>query len=212
MRIKTDEKRQLIIDTAYRLFRANGFEKTSMSEITAQVGGSKATLYNYFSSKEELFVECMFGIAESYLDGIFSHLQYPAEDIRAALQGFGEDVTRLVCSPDIVAAQRLMIAEAGRAGIGKLFYEKIESVQEQTAAFIGNAMDAGKLRSADTHLAATQLRALLEAEISNPFLLYVRTAIPDDAEITAITERAVDAFLRAYMPEGSESGGQPATN
>ena len=200
MRIKTDEKRKLIVDTAYQLFRANGFEKTSMSEITAQVGGSKATLYNYFSSKEELFVECMFGIAENYLGGIFSHLQHPAEDIRTALQGFGENVTRLICSPEIVAAQRLMIAEAGRAGIGKLFYEKINSLQEQTAEFIGNAMNAGKLRRGDPRLAAVQLKALMEAEIHDSYLLCVRTAVPEDTEIAALTERAVDAFLRAYTP------------
>lgn len=200
MRVKTDEKRQLIVDTAYRLFRTNGFEKTSMSEITAKVGGSKATLYNYFSSKEELFVECMFGIAENYLEGIFSHLQDPAGDVRTALQGFGENVTRLLCSPEIVAARRLTIAEAGRAGIGKLFYEKITSRQEEIAKFIGISMDAGKLRRADTHLAAAQLRALLEAEIFDPYLLSVRTTIPDDTELTAITDRAVDSFLRAYTP------------
>lgn len=200
MRVKTDEKRQLIVDTAYRLFRANGFEKTSMSEITAQVGGSKATLYNYFSSKEELFVECMFGIAENYLDGIFSHLQDQAGDIRTALQGFGENVTRLICSPEIVAAQRLMIAEAGRAGIGKLFYEKLNSLQEQTAAFIGNAMNTGKLRRGDPRLAAIQLKALMEAEIHDSYLLCVRTTPPDEAEITALTEFAVDTFLRAYAP------------
>jgi AcrR family transcriptional regulator len=200
LRVKTDEKRQLIIDTAYRLFRANGFEKTSMSEITTQVGGSKATLYNYFSSKEELFVECMFGIAENYLDGIFSHLQDPAADIRTALQGFGENVTRLICSSEIVAAQRLMIAEAGRAGIGKLFYEKLNSLQEQTAAFIGNAMNAGKLRRGDPRLAAIQLKALMEAEIHDSYLLCVRTTAPDEAEIKALTEFAVDTFLRAYAP------------
>lgn len=201
MRVKTDEKRQLIVETAYRLFRANGFEKTSMSEITAQVGGSKATLYNYFSSKEELFVECMFGIAENYLDGIFSHLQDPSADIRTALQGFGENVTRLICSPEIVAAQRLMIAEAGRAGIGKLFYEKINSLQDQTAAFLGSAMNAGKLRRGDPRLAAIQLKALMEAEIHDSYLLCVRTSAPDEAEIKALTKLAVETFLRAYAPD-----------
>ena len=48
---KRDTKRQAILDTAYRLFRAQGFDKTSVSEITAQVGGSKATIYSHFPSK-----------------------------------------------------------------------------------------------------------------------------------------------------------------
>lgn len=200
MRIKTDAKRRLIVDTAYRLFRANGFEKTSMSEITAQVGGSKATLYNYFSSKEELFVECMFDIAENYLDGIFSHLQAQSEELRAALLGFGEDMIRLMCTPDMVAIARLMIAEAGRAGVGKLFYDKIHSRQGEIAAFIGRAMETGTLRQDDVRLASDQLRALLETEIFYQYILRVRTTVPEDAEISAFAEHAVDAFLRAYTP------------
>ena len=34
---------------------AEGYGATSMSTIAARVGGSKATLYHYFKSKEELF-------------------------------------------------------------------------------------------------------------------------------------------------------------
>ena len=66
---KSDSKRQAILDTAYRLFRAQGFDKTSVSEITAEVGGSKATIYSHFPSKEELFVECMMAAAENYMAG-----------------------------------------------------------------------------------------------------------------------------------------------
>jgi len=43
---KSDIKRRAILDTAYRLFRAQGFDKTSIAEITALVGGSKAQLAN----------------------------------------------------------------------------------------------------------------------------------------------------------------------
>ena len=59
MQVKSNIKRQAILETAYRLFRTQGFDKTSMTEITTQVGGSKATVYSHFPSKEELFVECM---------------------------------------------------------------------------------------------------------------------------------------------------------
>ena len=71
---KSDIKRQAILDTAYRLFRTQGFDKTSVSEITAEVGGSKATIYSHFPSKEELFVECMLAAAENYMAGTLKHL------------------------------------------------------------------------------------------------------------------------------------------
>ena len=42
-----------------------GYERTSMSEIAARLGGSKATLYSYFPSKEELF----FGVVQLKVGG-----------------------------------------------------------------------------------------------------------------------------------------------
>jgi AcrR family transcriptional regulator len=50
-----DEKRAAIVKIAYEAFLTDGYAATSMSSIAAKVGGSKATLYNYFASKEELF-------------------------------------------------------------------------------------------------------------------------------------------------------------
>ena len=148
MRIKTDEKRQHIIDTAYRLFRANGFEKTSMSEVTAQVGGSKATLYNYFSSKEELFLECMISITDHYLEGILSNLKNQEVDVETALFDLAKRALRLIFAPEMLASRRLVIAEAERSGIGRLFHEKIISYQQEIALFLERAMEEGKLRKA----------------------------------------------------------------
>ena len=54
MRARAGPKRQEIIRIATELLEERGYERTSMSEIAARVGGSKATLYAYFHSKEQL--------------------------------------------------------------------------------------------------------------------------------------------------------------
>ena len=51
-----------------------------MSEITAEVGGSKATIYSHFPSKEELFVECMMAAAENYMAGTLRHFGESSAD------------------------------------------------------------------------------------------------------------------------------------
>ena len=56
MRVRTEVKRQEIIRIAGELFEERGYDRTSMSAIAARVGGSKATLYGYFKSKEELLL------------------------------------------------------------------------------------------------------------------------------------------------------------
>ena len=46
MRVKSEAKRQAILDIAKATFIEQGYSNTSMSEIASRVGGSKATLYN----------------------------------------------------------------------------------------------------------------------------------------------------------------------
>lgn len=195
-----DAKRQAILDTAYRLFRTQGFDATSVSEITAQVGGSKATIYSHFPSKEELFVECMLAAAEDYITGAIAQLDMSGTNPRAALYDLGTNILNIGSSSDMVAVRRLMIAEATRSGIGKLFFAKLVALRTHVAAFLSQLMAAGALRPDDAQLAATHLRVLLEAEIIEALLLRARDDMPEEREIVLAANRAVEAFLRAYAP------------
>jgi len=197
---KSDMKRQAILENAYRLFRAYGFDKTSMAEITAQVGGSKATVYSHFSSKEELFVECMMAALENYMSGTLKHLDASRTDPSIALLNFGSSVLNFICSPEQLEVRRLIIAEAARSGTGKLFFDKITALRAQISSFLAACMASGLLRRDDPDLAADHLGALLEAEILEPLLLRVREAAPDEEETALAARRAVAAFLRAYAP------------
>ncbi len=197
---KSDTKRQAIVETAYRLFRTQGFDKTSMAEITAQVGGSKATVYSHFSSKEELFVECMMEALENYIPGSLKHLDASRTDPRISLLNFGSSVLDFICSPEQLEVRRLMIAEAARSGTGKLFFDKITALRAHLSVFLAACMARGSLRQADPDLAAEQLGAMLEAEMLEPLLLQVRENSPDQKETARAANRAVDAFLRAYAP------------
>ena len=51
------EKKQLILDAAMKLFAQEGFHATSISAIAKEVGIAKGLLYNYFESKEDLLTE-----------------------------------------------------------------------------------------------------------------------------------------------------------
>jgi AcrR family transcriptional regulator len=197
---KSDSKRQAILENAYRLFRAQGFDGTSMADITSQVGGSKATLYSHFLSKEELFVECMMAALENYMSDTLKHLDASRSDPQAALRNFGTSVLNFICSREQVEVRRLMIAEAARSGTGKLFFDKITALRAQISSFLAACMASGLLRRDDPDLAADHLGALLEAEILEPLLLNVREAAPDEKETALAVRRAVAAFLRAYAP------------
>jgi len=52
-------RKKRIINGALKVFNEAGIEKTTMDEIAHESGFGKATLYYYFSSKDEVFVEIM---------------------------------------------------------------------------------------------------------------------------------------------------------
>lgn len=64
--------RKRILKVSRRLFSAKGYEQTTIEDVAEMAEISKATLYNYFTSKESLLL----GIAEAEL-----------ADIRALLEG-----------------------------------------------------------------------------------------------------------------------------
>lgn len=200
-RKQRDDKRQVILDTAYLLFRNRGFDATSMSEITAMVGGSKATIYKYFHSKEAIFIECLMAAAEEHITRIITLLDSSNPDRHAMLRNFGVSFLSFVTSSHHVAVQRLLIAEACRFNIGKLFFIKLKELRLHVEAFLSQLMISGTIRSDDPQLAAIHLRALLEAEIVEPLLFQARDDLPGEKEILVAAERAITVFLRAYAPD-----------
>lgn len=62
-----DDQRAQILSEAARLFAARGYPATSMSDLAAALGTSKATLYHYVRDKYELLVEICEGHVERLL-------------------------------------------------------------------------------------------------------------------------------------------------
>lgn len=200
MRTKSEAKRQAILEVATEVFKEEGFAQASMSAICSRVGGSKATLYNHFASKEELFFEVMFRSSAAEFEASLRALDAGIEDVAEALHRFGTRFLAVLYSPEVLAARRLVIAEAGRSELGRQCYARGPALAlAAIAQFLQGAMLAGKLRQAEPQVAALHLRALLEAEFLDGFLFQTMEAV-DAAQIDAVVGRAVAAFMAAYGP------------
>jgi len=57
-------KRELIIEAAEKIFSKKGFFQAKVEEIAAEAGVGKGTVYEYFSSKEEVFKEMLFHVSK----------------------------------------------------------------------------------------------------------------------------------------------------
>ncbi len=200
MRVKTDAKRQTILNVATQAFQELGFEGTSMSEICTRAGGSKATIYNYFASKQALFCEVMFNLTDKEFEAVIRLLDHATPNVGEALLSFGRDFLKLIYTPDVLAARRLMIAESGRSDLGRQCFERgPKKAEDSIAAFLSSAMQSGALRAANPNIAARHLLGLLESEIFEVFILRMQEKI-SRKEIEQVTERAVTVFMAAYGP------------
>lgn len=52
----SEEKQKAIIDAGYRVFSENKYNKSPMSEISAEAGISKSLLFHYFTNKKEFYL------------------------------------------------------------------------------------------------------------------------------------------------------------
>ncbi len=52
---KKEQTRQLLAETAWRLFADRGFEQVTVAEVARQAQVAVATVFNYFPTKEDLF-------------------------------------------------------------------------------------------------------------------------------------------------------------
>jgi AcrR family transcriptional regulator len=69
------DKRELIIKTAVQLFATNGFHGTATSKIAANSGIATGTLFNYFTSKEELIIAVYTFILEDLDNYVIQRLE-----------------------------------------------------------------------------------------------------------------------------------------
>ena len=60
-------RRDHLVDTALRLFQANGFRATGIDLVLRESGVAKKTLYNHFRSKDELIVAALHKRDEDFL-------------------------------------------------------------------------------------------------------------------------------------------------
>lgn len=64
-----DIRIQEILQSAIEVFGEKGFHRAKMGEIAAGAGIGKGTIYEYFSSKKELYEEMLKDIVDGYLEG-----------------------------------------------------------------------------------------------------------------------------------------------
>jgi AcrR family transcriptional regulator len=191
-------KRRQIVEGARTVFRALGFDASSMGEIAKAAGVSKGTLYVYFKDKDELFQaivekECIF-----QAEGVFD-LDPANPDVEGSLTRMGNAFVKILCVPDRLSMLRIVMAIADRKPTaGRPFFEAgpAHGIAKLRAYFEAQVA-AGRLVIEDCEVAAAQFIETCHATMLKP-MLFSCAPPPSPERIAHVVGIAVKVFMEAY--------------
>jgi AcrR family transcriptional regulator len=158
---KKQQTRQLIADTARRLFAERGFEGVTVAEVARRADVSEATVFNYFPTKEDLFYSRLEEFEEKLLAAVRD--RKPGTSVLAAFRDFmlvergvfdmkaagGDDeatervrtITRVITeSPALLARERQVFAEYSRSLAALIAEETGAAAGDVLPAAVANAL------------------------------------------------------------------------
>ena len=103
------ERRALLIDVATELFLKFGYDNVSLDQIVEHAGGSKATIYKYFGSKQGLFVAIYQDRCSNFIYQIKIAVYQDDVDIQQRLSNLLYDLYLIVAEPKNSGLWRLII-------------------------------------------------------------------------------------------------------
>lgn len=197
---RSAQKRRAIIDAAWQIFSRHGYERTTVDAIQSVCGGSKSTIYSYFKSKEELFLEVSFAKAKDLSARAFLH--FPTrDDLPGALFDFSVNYLHFYLASELIEIFRLAASEAKRMRFGRMLYEKCFKIcWGKVAAYLEERLEPERMLPGGGWTAAMHLRGLLDGDILLQHSWGIMEELPPEA-YQAMAATAVTAFLRIYAPE-----------
>src|SRR6202023_1787377 len=103
--------REAIVEAAERLFLERGFGSVSMDELADAAGLARRTLYNQFSSKEEIFREMLLRVS-GQLERAFPPGIETQGDVEEVLRLIAQMILKLHENPGYLGFLRMVVADA----------------------------------------------------------------------------------------------------
>jgi AcrR family transcriptional regulator len=193
-------KRRQILDGARRVFLSAGFDGASMGEIAKAARVSKGTLYFYFESKEALFEALTLEEKAGLAEAVF-RLDESDPDVRSAMRRLGISFLDAMLNPDHISSIRMVIGATDKfPRFGQAFYEAgPRTGARRLKAYLDAQVAAGRLRIADTDVAAEQFLGLCSVRSFKRAIFGVEGR-PNPADRTRDVESALAVFFAAYGP------------
>ncbi|MBN2511257.1 MAG: TetR/AcrR family transcriptional regulator [Spirochaetales bacterium] len=198
----TSKKREDILDGAIAAFREYGYETVNMDQIAGKSGASKRTLYNHFSSKEELLQ----AVIRRYLERqqeIKTCIMYDGnESLAQQLSRFIDAELYLVDDPERqILAKVLTSIFLWNTDLAVQTRKSYVTKTEPLVAWLEAASADGRIQKGDCTTSAELFQALVQGLLTWPALFMPRLT---DEFITAKKKMVVNLFLKEITAKGEQ--------
>jgi len=199
------KRRAAIIEVATQTFLENGYEATTMTAIAQRMGGSKGTLWSYFTTKDELLAAVIDYLSSAFQ--LFMGMILDTEqDMVVTLTKFCETFIERISRPEAIALQRMVLSQADRSPhVARIFHERGPAVNHRMVAnFLGRQMLAGVIPVDSPEEAARMLLDLCTAGYHD--MVFYGFQTQDTALEKEQAARVVKQFMRCYGPAELSKG------
>jgi AcrR family transcriptional regulator len=192
-RLKGDERRRVIIDAALALFARKGFRGTTTKEIAEAAGCSEATIFKYFTSKDELYsaiLEVKSAIEETMARAAEAAAK---NDDAGVFRAVGlEALTRTEQDPSLM---RLLLYSALEGHeLSHFFFEsKVRHLHEFLSNYIGQRVTDGVFRPVNPLLAARGFVGMIA------HYLLIHEIFGVKRPVGILPEEVVETFVTLFM-------------
>lgn len=198
--MRREARRRAFLAAAGDLFIEKGYGDTSLADVVKRSGGSLATLYDFFGNKAGLF-KALIDDRASRITRILNQPEGEEHSVAASLETHGRQVLDLMLEPDVIAVQRLVIAESAQfPELASMYFSAgPAAVFESLKSYLTKQAQQGRLVIDDPALAAEHFGGLVKGMCHVCALFGVPDGLTDAARHQRVT-LAVEAFLKLYAP------------
>lgn len=139
--------KEIALEKAMEVFRRKGYEATSISDITKELGINRPSVYSAFGNKEELFAKALVKYIEgpiAYLNEVLSE-KTSREVVRKMLMQSVDLLTSLDHSKGCLVIQSSVSSELEAAGIQQKIVESLNQNEENIKERFKQAIKEGDL-------------------------------------------------------------------
>ena len=153
--------REAIVEAAERLFLERGFGSVSMDDLAEAASVARQTLYNQFSSKQEIFREMLLRVARQLEDALPPGIetQGDVEDVLGLVAGA---ILKLHKRPEYLGFLRMVAADSRQfPWIAEEFAKVMDPQTERLVRYFAHLNTIGILSCRNPVLAAHQFMGML---------------------------------------------------